>query len=225
MSNEPRKPDNRTGFEPDLERLQGEWDRMEQAEPPDLLDRAVRNAARRELETKRRARPLRWLGGFATATVAVLALTLMFEQEPQVPAPALEEAEGLRLEKQSAGPKERFDAAEPVEAPLPAAEPRPMTREAQRESLPVESFSESRAKRAAAAPAEKDAGMNDVPQFELLQVMPAEEEAALSPEQWIEELRVLKNAGRQAEFEAGLEAFRNAYPEVELPADLVDSTP
>ena len=34
MSNEPRNPENGPGFEPDLENLQSEWDRMERAEPP-----------------------------------------------------------------------------------------------------------------------------------------------------------------------------------------------
>ena len=125
MSNDPRKPGDDHGFEQDLEHLQGEWDRMERAEPPDLLDQSARNAAHRDLEPGRRVRPLRWLGGFATASVAVLAMTLMFEQEQQSPAPVIPEAEGLRLEKQSAAPRERADKPASDQAPLPEAEPRP----------------------------------------------------------------------------------------------------
>ncbi len=50
-------------------------------EPPDLLDQAVLNAARRQLERSRRRRSMGWLGAFATAAVVVLALTIVVRQD------------------------------------------------------------------------------------------------------------------------------------------------
>ena len=64
-----------------------------------MLDQAVKNSARRELEGQRKRRPLRWLGAFATATVAVLALTIMIQQDEQPLSPALEGPDGLKLEQ------------------------------------------------------------------------------------------------------------------------------
>ena len=75
MTRKTTRPTGDGQLSKDIERLQSEWDRMDRAEPPNLLDHAVLNTARRELEPKNRRRPLRWLGGFATATVAVLAIS------------------------------------------------------------------------------------------------------------------------------------------------------
>ena len=62
------------GLSEELGRLQSDWDRQERVEPPELLDQAVLNAARRDLEPRPSRGLLPWLGGLSTAAVVVLAL-------------------------------------------------------------------------------------------------------------------------------------------------------
>ncbi len=73
-------------WERDLEVIQANYSGLEANEPPDLLDQAILNTARREMAAKRR-KPLRWIGAFATASVFVLALTIVLQQdhEPMKP--------------------------------------------------------------------------------------------------------------------------------------------
>jgi hypothetical protein len=79
-------------FEADLEALQRAYEGQERSEPSTLLDQAVLNMAKRELETQRtgpgslwgsmfgpRSGP-RWIGGLATAAVVVLAVNLILQQ-------------------------------------------------------------------------------------------------------------------------------------------------
>lgn len=47
-----------------------------------------------------------------------------------------------------------------------------------------------------------------------------EQKAARSPEAWLEEIRELRRAGREAEWREALARFRARYPDVPLPADL-----
>jgi len=65
----------------DLATIQGAYSRLEATEPPALLDQVVLNTARRELASGRR-KSLRWIGAFATASVLVLALTIVVQQDP-----------------------------------------------------------------------------------------------------------------------------------------------
>ena len=134
MTNDPRKPEDESKLEQELAEVHAEWRSMAQAEPPDLVDQAVLNAARRDLEPARKRRPLRWLGGFATAAVVVLALTLVVEQEPQRPdLPAATEKSRPRAD--SLGNQVlRSSEPAPVQAPLPPAEPSQMAREARRDA-------------------------------------------------------------------------------------------
>ena len=248
MSKEPRKPENGPGFERDLETLQARWDRMERAEPPDLLDQAVLNRARRDLETGRKGRPLRWLGGFATATVVVLALAVVLEQEPQVTAPAIEPASEQLNEELAAPPaRSKLSKDRSSRQALPPAEPEPMKREARRERQDLQPAlgREEKASPDAALRMERKNSEPGVSQesTESLADSPKEqdvlaepyraataevaeaEEAPLSPETWIERLLALKNEGRQAELAAGIEAFRRAYPDHPLPEELADDAP
>ena len=71
MTSDPRDQQSGPEFEQDLKAVRSAWSGLEQTDPPELLNQAVLNTARRELNTRRRSRPLRWLGGFATATVIV----------------------------------------------------------------------------------------------------------------------------------------------------------
>lgn len=191
-------------LENDVSRLQARWrnDDSARAEPPDLLDQAVLNAARRDLEPVRKGRPLRWIGGFATAAVVVLAFTVMLER-PQpggdVPeAPRLEKSlrkAPIAAEQQAIADSEEAAPLEELrQNALPAAPPRAMSREARRqEPLPEQAFSD-----AVALP---------------------------TAEAWIEKMQALKRAGLDEELRAELEAFRSAYPDVPLPAELAAETP
>jgi len=64
----------------DLDAIQAEYSGLDAIEPPALLDQAILNTARRDMAAGRR-RPMRWIGAFATASVFVLALTLVIQQD------------------------------------------------------------------------------------------------------------------------------------------------
>jgi hypothetical protein len=68
---------------------------------------------------------LRWLGGFATATVIVLALAIVIQQDEQQTAPALKKTDSLKLEQRAPEASEprmkRSAAAPPVAASDSAA--------------------------------------------------------------------------------------------------------
>jgi len=177
-------PNGTTDFERDLEAVETAWRRLSAEAPPDLVDQAVRNRARLELE-RGRPRRLRWIGHFATAGVVVLAVSIWLLQDWDTP-PAPAEGE-LRLER----------AAEETAPARQAAEPAPMKREMRAKSAPVAAQPP-----AAAALAEEAA------------------DEAPDPEAWIAELLALKAAGRTAELEAGLAAFRAAWPDHPLPPEL-----
>jgi hypothetical protein len=101
MTNDPRDQQSGPEFEQDLEAVRSAWSGLEKTEPPDLLNQAVLNTARRELQARRKSRPLRWLGGFATATVIVLALTIVIQQDEQKTPPTLEKTNGFMLDEEA----------------------------------------------------------------------------------------------------------------------------
>ena len=86
------------GWEEDLEAVRSTLSGMESVEPPDLLDQAVLNTARRELAASRR-KPMRWIGAFATATVVVLAMTIVIQQEQKTPGPGRQNGIKLNADK------------------------------------------------------------------------------------------------------------------------------
>jgi len=73
MDPKDHKPELNAGnnWEQDLESVRSALSGLESVEPPDLLDQAILNTARREL-TASRPRPMRWVGAFATAAVVIL---------------------------------------------------------------------------------------------------------------------------------------------------------
>jgi len=204
MSDERRK--NETPNDPDLDAVRAAWRELPAEEPPELLDQAVLNRARRELETAR-PRRLRWIGPFATAGVAVIALSVWLLQDASPPPSGSDEV--LRLEP----------AAEP--APPPAREkqqerrlaPSPVTgRE------PGTAASQSRAR----APSAPLAEANEATPDAVARTGAAADEAAehRPPDVWIRDMLALQAAGRTAELRAELAAFRAAYPEYTLPPSL-----
>jgi len=130
MTSDPRDQQSGPEFEQDLEAVRSAWSGLEQTNPPDLLNQAVLNTARRKLNARRKSRPLRWLGGFATATVIVLALTIVIQQDEQQSIPTLKKTDGFMLEQATPEASEprmkRSAAAPPVAASdtavLPVAE-------------------------------------------------------------------------------------------------------
>ena len=97
MDPKDRKPELKPGnnWEQDLESIRSAMSGLESVEPPDLLDQAVLNTARRELTASRR-KPMRWIGAFATVTVVVLALSIVVQQDPNTPDPR--SGNGIKLD-------------------------------------------------------------------------------------------------------------------------------
>lgn len=199
-------PNASADFERDLEAVEAAWRRVSAEEPPKLVDQAVRNRARLELE-RGRPRRLRWIGHFATAGVVVLAVSLLLLQD-WGPAPVPGDGE-LRLERAADEAAPVRESTERMMAPkgAPAAEPAeaPERRALNARSSPV------------AAPMAAPAAAQAVEPAALAEDAPAE---ARDPEGWIEELLALKAAGHTDELEAGLAAFRAAWPDHPLPPEL-----
>lgn len=251
MNHEPRKPDKEQDLEHDLEAMQASWNPLEgsETEPPELVDQAVMNAARRDLERKNK-HPLRWLGGFATATVVVVAISVVLQQDPSISEPR-------SLEKQSdpmaAPPERRLEKSailKNAQSPLPAAEPRAQTREAKRQrhdELAAPAAAEDPAAKIELAPipiraeqfnlmaesAEKqDAKASAdtiLDESEVLADAAADsdavKEAPRSAEAWIELMLELQTYGQMKRLGGEIAAFRHYYPDHPLPEQLVSDNP
>lgn len=233
MTNDPRKPKDESQLEQELAEVRAEWRSMAQAEPPDLVDQAVLNAARRDLEPTRKRRPLRWLGGFATAAVVVLALTLVIDQEPRRPdLPAATEKSRPRADSPEEPVLQSSEPA-PLQAPLPPAEPSRMAREARRDAARLKAADENAvAEKAAAGAAQRfepavaaAAPAAEATEAEAFTDEALEETLLPDPEAWIEQLMELQAQGETDALEAGIAAFRSAYPDYSLPPELAERLP
>lgn len=233
MTNEPRKPSDDAQLEQELAGLRAEWDRAARAEPPDLIDQAVLNAARRDLERGRRKLPMRWLGGFATAAVVVVALTLVVQQDPDqtasAPVPESKQLErGVSGEKAGPSPESSL-----LQAPPPPAETGAMAREARRDATrskaardnAIAEKAEEDSAPGPESPAPAAAAAADMPEAEAFAAEVLEEAVPRDPERWIEELLQLRAEGATDALEAGLAAFRSAYPDYPLPDELSGGAP
>jgi hypothetical protein len=203
MTDEDRRKAKPTN-DPDLEVVEAAWRRHSAEEPPQLLDQAVLNRARRDLE-KPRPRRLRWIGQFATAGVAVIALSVWLLQDPGPKAPVGDAP--VRIEP----------AAEPAPPPPPERQERRFTPASERASdAPLAEtrgkMSATRAQAARPAPAESV--------DEAYTEEAADAAAERTPKAWIEHMLALQTAGRETELRAELDAFRAAYPDYPLPPAL-----
>lgn len=196
------RPDHRSDgtYQEDLGVIRSAWSRLEQAEPPDLLDQAVLNAARRATMSPRRRRSMRWLGALATATVVVLTLTLVVRQDPQGPAPPVPETDGFELELRTAAPEAARAAPTRHQEAAPQA-----------------------ASKSALAP-RQDALAQDEPATPVTAADAAREEDAAvpGPEAWVERMLRLKESGRHDQLDQELAAFRKSYPDFILPPELLE---
>ena len=223
MSTETGTGKRPNGLSEDLGRLQSEWDRQERAEPPDLLDQAVLNAARRDLEPIRRKTRLGWISGLATAGIAVVALSVVLLQEtsrPPLPVPFESPAEEVPAER-------RAEKGRTVSSPAKAMKKQNMQAEAPVARSGAEAAFEA-APAAAAAP--EPEAMNDSiarlrmaqePKEELLESADVAD-SPLPAHEWLQQLLQLHDQGEDQELARQLQAFRETYPDYPLPEALQD---
>jgi hypothetical protein len=77
-----------------LTELQTHYDGLACEEPPKLIDQAVLNLAKRELETQqaRRKKTVSWISALSTVSLLVITLSMVMQQQPgSPPAPKLQE--------------------------------------------------------------------------------------------------------------------------------------
>lgn len=190
MTTDPRdqKPDH--DIERDLEAVRHALSGPENPEPPQLLDQAVLNVARREVQSQgthwSKRQPLRWLGAFATATVILLAFTLVIEQEPLAPVPAETEADGLILDRDEEMPAKSKLRMDGYETQPRAAAPAMLEKKVIEESPPLQETAD----------------------------------AVTDPDAWIQRLLQLRKNQQQDLFEAEMAAFQEAFPDYPLPPEL-----
>jgi hypothetical protein len=206
MNSDPHDNPNNPEFEPDLSAVRSAWEGLEQVEPPELLDQAVLNTARRNLKGAQPRRSMRWLGAFASAVVVVLALAIVVRQDQQGPVPPVPGSDGFRMDQDAPARAKSKQERKPMmqdEARQAQPETRqigPAARAAASEVVPVQG-DESRLR--ALESLEEDAGRPD-------------------PQAWIEQMRALRAAGRLDELEAELADFRRSFPDYPLPPELLD---
>jgi hypothetical protein len=247
MISDPRDQTPESDFDKDLEAVRTAWTGLEQAEPPDLLDQAVLNTARRELKGRSGRWSLRWLGGFATATVIVLALSIVIQQYPQAPVPAVDETDGIKLEQsvmKDAGKeidqdtaRSRAAAEDQAGMNLAESEQRIETRTQQAEPAPASASAPAEIQQSAAMSRQK-VRSEEMPAHaaDLNAAAPAiaeimadtesvtEEEITEIPEAeaWIERLMLLLETRQDEKLVSELAAFREAFPDYPLPPELED---
>lgn len=212
----------RDGDAPDVpEGLRRRWASLGDDEPPALVDQAVLTRARSavEGEAPHSSRPwsFGWIHTVTTAAVIVLGATVVLQLgEPTAPAPptTLENraAPGEASGDSTSGPP-RSPQAAPAAARARSASPangtdseaafdaRQAPRALIRETVP-----------AAAAEAAPGASTDTALESD-------DADASPDPDAWLEEIRALIDAGREAEAQAEFERFRRAWPDHPLPDD------
>jgi len=220
MTSDPHDQQSGPEFEHDLEAVRSAWSGLEQTDPPELLDQAVLNTARRELGARRKRRPLNWMGAFATAAIVVLALTIVIQQDEQQTTPTLKKTNGFKLDQ--AAP-----AASRSEADLNDLEEKSGHEPAARQLTPQrEEKTGLRMKKSVAAPVTPAADAAVMAVAEEMSDSPAEpaKDADRIPEAdaWIGRLLHLRQTRQDEKLVQELAAFRNAYPDYVLPPELQD---
>lgn len=193
----------------DLREIREAWNSLQQPDPPELVDQAVLNAARRELAGRRRG-GIRWIGGFATAAIVVLALSLTLLQDEKPPLTPTAEPDGLKLDQAAPSARSRELRKSPALQDAGEAEI-PMSRDGKREQFNLDAVAEKRALQAPAAARAADSANVDMDEEDrAMEEFPA-------PEAWIEQLEQLRQSQDSARFQQELEAFLAVYPDYPLP--------
>jgi len=204
MSHQENMPNRESREDRELEELRRRWAAREQSEPPDMLDQAILNAARRAIEG-RAERPRRhWLGALATAAVLVLAVTVVVRQSPrETPVPAAPAKEERQLQLQ--GP-----AGRTTEEPSAGA-------------LSSQRAMDTDAENARTHMAD-EASATEIPERELNSKATGTAHP-LPPDEWIRRMLALEAQGDSDQLNVELKAFKRAYPDYELPAELQPRSP
>ncbi len=219
MTTDTRHQNEDNELDRDIGKVSSNWARLGKEDPPDLLDRAVLNRAKRELESPgiagRKPWVFRWPGAFATAAVVLLALTLVLEQEQHAPTPVLKKVDGfgIDLDGSAARKKANLNEAAPEESVIHESQPdeTPAAKagsEARLNPLRLESAS-------IRAVAEQDsAGIASGPGKSVDEVPAADA--------WIDQLLQLKKTHQDQALAEELTRFRAIYPDYPLPPELDD---
>lgn len=231
-------------LEQEIQGIRDCLDDIDEHEPPAMLDQAVLNTARRELANGKR-RPIRWLGAFATATVLVLAVTLVVQQEPaQVSPDAGRDIDAEYSLKKESLPETRTRTEGDEISELKANENRRQrSNEASKATAAKLQTTSARSEEMQSAPipapppepgkrdfddANRGEIVND-PVVELEEAMsqdaPRQDDSEVwqdEPRQWIDRMLTLKQDSELDKLQIELEAFRKAFPDYPLPAELVD---
>ncbi len=189
------------------ESLEHAWRDLEHPEPPALVDQGILNRARAAVDRPHSNRPwsFGWIHTVTTAAVIVLGVTLLLQfREPAPPADFPVPDASPPAERDAATAKTRLMERQAAE---------PMRREA-RSVAP-----------AAAEPAEETEADAAAPRLANEAMSIAEDADDLAPEQWLEDIRALVEAGRLEAARASLDAFREAWPDYPVPDGLVPDRP
>lgn len=209
------------------------------ADPPAALDASILAAARAAVPAAPSRRRAWWQSwtlpmSIAASVVVTVTLTLMVQQEEA------ERALGEAPEAQRAPATvaaEKPDAAglaarpaPPAATPKPAPSPTPAPREAARPpAAPAPVAVPKLAEEPPAAPAAAGMRQQAAPAADAVEMRarpaPLRKEAVgaaapRTPELWLEEIRRLKQEGKEKEAAEALAEFRKAYPGYALPEDL-----
>jgi type IV secretory pathway VirB10-like protein len=235
------RPDD---FEQDLQRVAAAWRELPDEVPPDLVDQAVLNRARRAASRKV-ARPWNfgWIHAVSTTALVVLGIALLM-QRPEPTAPEPTAPEPLRISRPPsddlAAPRRQSPALQvPATAPgesgqksalarerrqAPAAEGAAARQDEALQAAPMhpKPLADSGTEQAAAESDAANARPAAAAQAPLKQADEPWEAERLSedPEAWLQRILELQRRGDEQAAAAELAAFRAAWPDYPLPAEL-----
>lgn len=181
------------------ESLEQAWRKLDDPEPPALLDQRVLNRARSAVERPRTARPwsFGWIHTLTTAAVIVLGITVLLHvREP-------DSSPGMSL------PAPPVPAERRAEEPSIKIRERTLTEAADDQPEVRDQASPARQSRAAPVPMAPQALSN------------ADDPALRAPETWLEDIRTLIEEGRLDEARESLTEFREVWPDYPVPDDLL----
>ncbi|HMB60414.1 MAG TPA: hypothetical protein VKN35_10925 [Xanthomonadales bacterium] len=180
----------------DLQRIRAAFQNLQHDDPPELLDQAIINLARRELEgqQKQRKRRMQWIGALSSMALLLITLNLVVDHQGASPRPP-ESGSKFRKEQDGAGADAIFESRRESSALAPAQD---------EPAVPVQRSMEMT----------QSATLSDA----------AEEQGELEFKSelsaWIERIRKLREEGQTDQAQAELQSFRQAYPEYPVPEDL-----
>ena len=211
----------------ELGRIQDELDDLQSMlaapadEPPMMLDQAVKNLARRELEKTPpvKKNPMFWVTGLSTASIALIALGISLVQNPSSTDPADEMP--YRQKSEMEAPKE--DARKRNSSRMVVA-PASIAAEVMESDLAAPVVESSLDKMAADgewhdSSVASDSALVDVNRDTSLKTQANESLLDAEPNAtvWLERIRQLYSDGLLEEAQHQLAGFESAYPEYSLP--------